>query len=256
MKAIGKEDWNSLYHDVISKDDNIVLDAVISVASDTDSRLGTLQLINSVPNIYGGFGIHPLYAKEYNPQTEIDLIQIMENPKTIAWGEIGLDYHEFGPQFSYAKPELQKSVFISQMKNAINLKKPIIIHTREAEEETFNLMKEYIPNDWKIDVHCYTDSLDFALKLLKEWENLYLGFSGVITFKSAHQLRQVVQSVPLEKLLIETDGPFLAPEPFRGKTGHPGYIPLIVSKIAEIKSLPPSTIYETTRINTRSIFGV
>jgi len=142
------------------------------------------------------------------------------------------------------------------MQHAIRLKKPIIIHTREAEKDTFDLMKQFIPKDWKIHVHCFTDSLNFCHQLLQEWENLYIGFTGIITFKNTQNIQGVVKEVPLDKLLLETDGPFMAPEPERGKVCHSGHIPLIVKRIAELKHMPVSQVYESARSNTTKMFGI
>ena len=127
----------------------------------------------------------------------------MKHSKTVAWGEIGLDYHVFEKE-NYAKPELQRRIFVDQMKHALQLKKPIVIHTREAEEETLSMMKSHLPRDWKIHVHCFTDSLPFAKRLLSEFDNLYIGFTGVITFKNSEVLQNVVKEIPLEKMLLET----------------------------------------------------
>ena len=142
------------------------------------------------------------------------------------------------------------------MEHAIRLKKPIVIHTREAEEDTFNMMKEYIPQDWKLHVHCFTDSSPFATKLIQEWPNLFIGFTGVVTFKNSLDLQHVVKEVPIDRLLLETDGPFMAPIPHRGKTCHPGHIPHIAKKIAELKATSIERIYEVCRKNTRTMYGV
>lgn len=114
-----------------------------------------------------------------------------------------MDYHKFEGK-NYAEPDLQKQIFVDQMKHAIAFSKPIVIHTREAEADTFRMMKEYIPRDWKIHVHCFTDSKQFAQQLMSEYPNLYIGFTGVITFKNSEKLREVVKSIPLERLLLET----------------------------------------------------
>jgi len=231
------------------------LEGCISVSSDSPSRPDTIRLINKFPNIHGVFGIHPLYAEQYTSICEQEILQAMSNSKTVAYGEIGLDYHIF-EGVDYAQPIEQKKIFEQQMKHAIDVKKPIVIHTREAEEDTFNMMKQYIPKSWKIHVHCYTDSLDFAKKLLSEWDNLYIGFTGVITFKNSKDLQNVAKELPLDKLLLETDGPFMAPIPFRGKTCHPGHIPYIAQQIAELKKVPVEEVYIAARHNTKAMYGI
>jgi TatD DNase family protein len=228
----------------------------ISVSSDVESQKETLKLIEEEEDIWGAFGIHPLYSEQFTLECEAFLLKTIPfNKKIVAWGEIGLDYHNF-PEKNYSKPELQKKIFIQQMKHAINLKKPIIIHTREAEQDTFNLMKIHIPKDWKIHVHCFTDSLKFAKKLLEEYPNLFIGFTGIITFKNSILLQNTVKEIPLSRILLETDGPFMTPVPYRGKICHPGYIPKIAEKIAELKQIPLEIVYEVTRKNTNLMYGI
>jgi len=234
----------------------VPFEGCISVSSDVETQQDTLSLINDVDCIYGAFGMHPLYCKDYTVEFEKNIQRLMSHPKVVAYGEIGLDYHRFEPQHQYAAPELQRRHFITQMQHALQYSKPIIIHTREAEEETLRLMKEHIPQDWKIHVHCFTDSLRFSQSLIREFDHLFLGFTGVITFHNATGLREVVKETPLDRLLLETDGPFMAPVPFRGQVCHSGHIPFIASKIAEIKNVSLETVYESTRQNTKTMYGI
>ena len=215
-----------------------------------------MRLSQTFDEVFGVCGIHPLYAGfnidfysyslvEYTPQSREEILNAMNDDNMVAYGEIGLDYHDFGPDYNYAGPELQKEIFISQMRDALDIGKPIVIHTREAEEDTLSLMKQYIPRDWKLHVHCYTDTLEFAQTLISEFDNLYIGFSGVITFKNARKLRNVVNELPIERILAETgfkvvdflrlDGPFMTPVPCRGTPAHPGHIPYIIESIAKTK---------------------
>lgn len=141
--------------------------------------------------------------EEYTLECEKKLLEVMKHPKTLAWGEIGLDYHKF-EGYNYAEPPLQKQIFKTQMEHAISLNKPIVIHTREAEEDTFQMMKEFIPRHWKLHVHCFTDSIQFAQQLIQEYPNLYIGFTGVITFKHSTKLEEIVKSVPIDRIVLET----------------------------------------------------
>ena len=132
----------------------------------------------------------------------------------------------------------------------------MVIHTREAEKETFEIMKRFIPKDHKIHVHCYTDSLEFARQLLLEWPtSLFLGFTGVICYPSASKLRKVVEQVPLDRLLLESDGPFLSPLPSQ-KVCHSALIPIVVDKISKIKNIAKDVIYTQTRINTKHMYSI
>lgn len=201
--------------------------------------------------VYGAFGIHPHDAQHYTPELELKLLATMNSAKTVAWGEIGLDYH-----YGLSPKDIQKQIFSRQIQRAIENKKPLIIHTREAEEDTLAIMQAEIPPDWKIHVHCFTSSLDMAEKLLAYFPNLCLGFTGIITFKNALELQNVAKAIPLDRFLLETDGPYLAPIPHRGKPAHPGHIPLIAEKMAELKGLDLKQIYQSARINTKRIYGI
>uniref|UniRef100_A0A6B2LDR2 TatD related DNase n=1 Tax=Arcella intermedia TaxID=1963864 RepID=A0A6B2LDR2_9EUKA len=258
IKNMGLSDFSDLAAEVdrTAAAHNARCEAFLSVASDTETRLPTLRLIQDHPNIYGSFAIHPLYAYEYTDQAEAEILQCVASPKAVALGEIGLDYHDFGPKYSYAQPPLQQRIFRAQMQHALRLQKPIIIHTREAEPDTMSLMKEFIPPDWPVHVHCFTDSKEFAMSLVREWRNLYIGFTGVVTFKNSKKICDVLKGVPLDRLLLETDGPFMSPEPYRGKVCHPGYVPFIVKKISEIHQTSVLDIYQHTRLNTTRIFGI
>eukprot|EP01127_Copromyxa_protea_P013621 TRINITY_DN3689_c0_g1_i2.p1 TRINITY_DN3689_c0_g1~~TRINITY_DN3689_c0_g1_i2.p1 ORF type:complete len:283 (-),score=49.95 TRINITY_DN3689_c0_g1_i2:27-875(-) len=247
--------WSSLttHFASQSKGHQAKLTGILSVSSDRASTQATLNLL-SCDNVYGAFGIHPLYAYEYE-EGEVEKVEAMEHPKAVAYGEIGLDYHKWPASYNYAQPDLQKKIFISQIKHALELQKPIIIHTREAEEDTMSIMKEYIPKDWKIHVHCFTDSLEFSQRLIAEWPNLWIGFAGVVTFKNSKALQKVAAELPLDRLLLETDAPFLTPEPYRGKTCHPGHTPLIAAKIAQLKGIDVGDVYKACRENTTKMYG-
>lgn len=224
------------------------LDAAIQICCDVNAFNETYKLME-YDQIYAAFGIHPHHATQYNNQVEKNLIEAMKHPKTVAWGEMGLDYH-----YTYAPKELQKEVFEQQIKCALKVNKPLVIHTREAEEDTLAIMKAHIPTDHPIHVHCFTSSLSFAEQILEYWSHLYIGFTGVITFASA--LDKVVRRVPLERILVETDAPFMTPVPHRGKVCHSGYIPLILDKIAQLKKIDSPTVYQTIRKNTKQIYRV
>jgi TatD DNase family protein len=221
----------------------------ISISCDPDSIEALTDLMQN-SSVYGAFGIHPHDAQHYNSELELRLVKTMAYEKTVAWGEIGLDYHyEFSPK------DIQKDIFARQIRKAIEVGKPLIIHTREAEEDTLAIMQSEIPIDWKIHVHCFTSSLIMAEKLLASFPNLCLGFTGIVTFKNALELQAVAIATPLERFLLETDGPYLAPIPHRGKPAHPGHIPLIAQKIAELKGVEVDEIYRSARENTRKIYG-
>lgn len=150
--------------------------------------------------------MHPLYCKQYDEKVERFLVTKLRDAKVVAFGEIGLDFHEFGAEYAYAGRELQLSVFERQLQLHAEhaRRKPLVIHCREAEEETFAMMSKYLDDDLMIDVHCYTSSLEFALRLLERFRNVYFGFTGIVTFRNSAQLCKVVEQIPLSRILIET----------------------------------------------------
>lgn len=222
----------------------------ITISCDPASIPATLALMTH-EGVHGSFGLHPHDAKAYSPGLEDILRQAMANPKTVAWGEIGLDYH-----YNMSPPDLQREVFARQIRMAVDCGKPLIIHTREAEQDTLDILVREAPRAWRIHVHCFTSSQDLARKLLDAFPNLRLGFTGIVTFKNAQDLQEVVKATPLDRLLLETDGPYLAPVPHRGKPAHPGHIPFIAQKIAELKGVPVEEVYRAARRNTRDVYGI
>eukprot|EP01080_Neovahlkampfia_damariscottae_P008399 gene8399-224_t len=210
---------------------------------------GTYEQILKNDKIFGAFGFHPHHAKYYNEDIEKRISKLLEHPKCIAYGECGLDYH-----YNHSTQDEQKNTFIKQLKIGVNSKKPIVVHSREAEKDTFDILKEYCPKDYKIHVHCFTDSVEFAKKLLKEFPNLYLGFTGVVTFSNSKNLESVVKDVPLSRILLETDGPYMAPNGFKIST--PYHIPFIAEKIAELKNMELTEVLNQIRKNTYDCYGI
>jgi TatD DNase family protein len=155
-----------------------------------------------------------------------------------------------------ARRETQAKTFIAQMALASELGAPIVVHTREAEEDTLRLMREHLPRDHRIHVHCFTSSAWLARELLAHFPNLCLGFTGVVTFKNAPEVREVVAETPLDRILLETDGPYMAPAPRRGEVAHPGHVPYIAAKIAEIKGVSIEEVFVAAREATRRVYGI
>jgi TatD DNase family protein len=222
----------------------------ITISCDPNSIEPAMTLMKN-PKVWGSFGIHPHDAQHYTPELEAKLELAMWHPKTVAWGEIGLDYH-----YDFSPREVQRQAFKEQINKGVELGKPLIIHTREAEADTLEIMLAEIPKHWKIHVHCFTSSPAMAERLLEHFPNLCIGFTGIVTFKNAQELQEVARITPLDRILLETDGPYLAPIPHRGKPAHPGHIPLIAEKIAELKGLSLEAVYSRTRQNTKKLYGI
>ena len=219
------------------------------VNHELDSRKG--DFINQGnPQIYGALGIHPHNANMYNDDMEECLKEHLKNPRVIALGEIGLDYH-----YNNSPQDIQKAVFERQCKLAVQLNMPIVIHTREAEQDTYEILEKAVPKDHKIHIHCYTDSWWLPEKVLPQWTNAYFGFTGVLTFKNSKVVQEVCSKIPLNRILSETDGPFMAPIPYRGKASNPGYIPFIVKKIAELHNADVKEAAAIIRQNCRDFYG-
>lgn len=219
---------------------------VLNCASNYESIEKTNKLTLENDFIYGALGIHPENADEFNNNVENEIINIINrNNKIIAIGEIGLDYYwDENPS-----KEIQIEVFKKQMKLAENLGLPVIIHDRDAHKDTLDIIKEF-PKVNGI-VHCFSGSTEFALECIKL--GYYIGIGGVVTFKNAKKLVEVVRNIPLDKILVETDCPYMAPEPNRGKRNKSDYIAYIIEKIAEIKEIEPKEVNLAVNDNFRRL---
>eukprot|EP01112_Ceratiomyxa_fruticulosa_P022388 TRINITY_DN8176_c0_g1_i3.p1 TRINITY_DN8176_c0_g1~~TRINITY_DN8176_c0_g1_i3.p1 ORF type:complete len:309 (+),score=59.67 TRINITY_DN8176_c0_g1_i3:115-1041(+) len=225
-------------------------DGCVCVVSSIKTFAATKNLTEIGDRVHGAYGVHPHEAKDFTDETEKELRECMAHPKTVALGEIGLDYH-----YNNSPPEVQREIFIRQLRIAVSVGKPIVIHTREAEDDTIAIMKEHVPREWHCHIHCFTSSLNLANAILDNFPNSFIGITGVVTFGSAQGVRDVVKAVPLTRLLLETDSPYMAPIPFRGKTCHSGYIPHVAAKIAEVKGVPLPEVLQVIRENTRKMYG-
>ena len=206
------------------------------------------QLSRQYSYIYAAVGSHPDAADEVNEQVLEEYRQLCAgNPKIKAIGEIGLDYH-----YEDIPRELQKKAFRMQMGLAQELKLPVIVHEREAHADALEVLDEF-PEVTGV-FHCYSGSAEMAKELVRRgW---YIGFTGVLTFKNAKKAVEVAQSIPLERLVLETDCPYMAPEPFRGKRNHPGYLYRMAEKLAEIKGMTVEQIEAATLENGKALYHI
>lgn len=237
---LNKEDYENLEEIIHHMRSNIM----IVSGADMNSNYQVVELCQKYPNIYGVIGIYPNEIEEYTIENKDWLKCHAKDPKIVGIGEIGLDYH-YGKEFM----EEQKRVFVDQIKLAREMNLPIVIHSRDAAQDTFDILKEYASN-MKIDIHCYSGSLELA----REYQKLgcKFGIGGVLTFKNANRLVEVVKELPLSCLLLETDSPYLTPEPFRGQKNEPYNIYYVAQKIAELKGISLETVLQETSLN--SIF--
>jgi TatD DNase family protein len=202
---------------------------------------GVLALAESHPNIYASVGVHPDYEQVHEPGVE-ELAELASHPKVLAIGETGLDYYRLKGDL-----EWQRQRFRNHIRAARQTAKPLIVHTREAAEDTLRIMAEENAAEAGGIMHCFTENLEVARRALAM--GFYLSFSGIVTFKNATQVKEVARAVPLERILIETDAPYLAPAPHRGKTNQPAYVKFVAEEIARLKSITFEEVAEATTSN-------
>ncbi len=204
---------------------------LITIGTDINDSRSAIALAGEHESIYAGVGIHPHEVKEVQDiaATQEILKSLAANKKVVAIGETGLDYH-----YLHSPAELQQQYFRMHIETAIALNLPIIIHTREAKEDTMNILKEYTGRVRGV-FHCFSGDMDMAEKALDM--GFYISFSGVITFNKAGSIIEIIKQVPLNRLLIETDAPYLTPHPFRGKRNEPAYVRYTAEKVAEVKGI-------------------
>lgn len=203
------------------------------------------EIAISNQGIYALVGIHPHDANIYDDGVERRLEELLKNDKVVGLGEIGLDYY-----YDNSPREKQREVFIRQLELARKIGKPVVIHSRDAFLETFEIIRDY-GKGLKGVFHCFSGSYESAMRVIKEL-GFYISLAGPVTFKNAREPLEVATRIPLEYLLIETDCPYLAPHPFRGKQNEPAYLPFIADRIGEVRGL---SIIEATVENTRRLFG-
>lgn len=230
---------------VLARAREVGITQLLQVGCNLDESRMVVALAESIPGVYASVGVHPHDANTVDEPTLDAIESLSSHPKVVAWGEMGLDFY-----YDNSPRDVQMEAFRAQMARAQKLDLPIVIHTRDAEPETLEVLKAF-PIKRGGHIHCFTGTLDMARELLKL--GFHIGFTGIITFKSAKELREVVAEVPLERILIETDSPYLAPIPHRGKRNEPAFVVEVAKKIAEIKGV---TIEEVVRITSENFFTV
>lgn len=237
------EDRESVLAELPSKGVKLVMLASSSVEDTVENS----ELSKQYGYVYAASGVHP-ESVETNPENYLEIVEktILENPKIRAVGEIGLDYHYEG-----FDRERQKELFCRQIELAQRLGMPIIVHSRDAAEDTLNILKKYKP---KGVVHCFSGSAETAEEILKL--GMYIGFTGVITFKNAKKAVRALEAVPLDRLLLETDCPYMAPVPFRGKRCDSSMILYTAQKAAEIKGVTLEELLDTTLENGKRMYNI
>lgn len=214
-------------------------------ASDIDI---VAELASKYENVYGLLGVHPSEVKDWTDDLIDKIKECAKSPKIVGIGEIGLDYY-WDKSFN----DLQKEVFIKQINLANELNFPISVHDREAHKDSFDIVTEFNKNSIVI-MHCFSGSVEFMHECVKQgW---YIAIGGVVTFKNAIKMKEVAKEVPLDKLLIETDAPYLTPVPYRGKTNQPAYVKYVAEEIANLRNTSFEEIDEQTTKNAKLVFKI
>ena len=232
---------------VIQRSKDIGIEKLLTISTSLESFSRVKEIVNKDEIIFGTIGIHPHETNKDKVNSELIVKYINENKKIIGIGETGLDFH-----YKNSDKKNQLDSFRIHIEASLKTNKPLIIHSREAEDETFNILNEFKNEKLKILMHCFTGSQKFSEKLLSF--NTFFSASGIITFKNSNDLQNTFKSLPLDRILIETDSPFLAPVPNRGKKNEPSFIEFTASKLAEIKGLEKNEIKKITTKNFNKLF--
>ena len=219
---------------------------VLCVAVNLPELPSVLEMAERYPNIFASVGVHPDYEDTPEPSVA-QLVELARHPKVIAIGETGLDYYRLQGDL-----EWQRERFRTHIRAARECGKPLIIHTRSAAEDTLRIMREENAQQCGGVMHCFTETWDVAQAALEL--GFYISFSGIVTFKNATQIKQVAQQMPLSQMLVETDSPYLAPVPFRGKLNHPALVKHVAEHIADLRGESFATIAEATTANFFRLF--
>jgi len=226
------------------------IDIVLNIGADLKTSKASVKLAQKYDNIFAVVGVHPHDAKDVDENYIQQLRELAKEEKVVAIGEIGLDYY-----YDNSPRDIQRKIFTEQINLAKELNLPIVIHTRDAAQETFDILKE-AASDGSIKgvMHCYSGSVEMALEYIKL--GFYISIGGPVTFKKSRVSKEVAVAIPLDKLLIETDSPYLTPEPYRGKRNEPMFVKYTAETIAEVRGISVEELGEVTSRNVKELFRI
>ena len=228
------------------------IEKVVNVCASIDGLQNTVAMMEKYPFVYGAVGVHPDDADKMTQETLDEIRRLSHLDKMVAIGEIGLDYYWHKEKEEH---EIQQKMFRAQLDIAREEKMPFMIHSRDAAEDTLNIIREYMNGGmYGGIIHCFSYSKEIAAEYLKM--GLYLGIGGVVTFENAKKLKEVVKYAPLSQIVLETDSPYLAPKPNRGKRNSSLNLPYVVRMIAELKEVTEEEVISVTRENARTLLGI
>lgn len=233
--------------DILARASELGVQRFVTIAVSPDNLATVRGLADQHESVYATQGVHPHEASSYNAEIGQRIREGAQHGKVVAIGEIGLDYH-----YDNSPRDQQWQAFGEQLQIALDMNLPIVVHTRDADEDTMAIFREFSGKGLRGVIHSFTSSPELARFCLAE--GFHLGFNGIITFNRADNVRAVLAETPLDRILLETDAPFLTPVPFRGKENAPFYLPLVAHKVAEVKHAEPTDVVTRTTANAEALF--
>ncbi|SEN82460.1 TatD DNase family protein [Mesobacillus persicus] len=246
---LNAEQFNDDLQEVIERAQAEGITKMVVVGFDRPTITKAIELCETYEFIFASVGWHPVDAIDMQPEDLEWLRELSAHPKVVAIGEMGLDYH-----WDKSPKEIQKEVFKQQIQLAKEVKLPIIIHNREATADIVEILRTEGADEVGGIMHCYSGSVEIAKECIDM--NFYISLGGPVTFKNAKKPKEVAEAIPLERLLIETDCPYLAPHPYRGKRNEPAYVKLVAEQIAELKGISYEEVAKATTENAKKLFGI
>lgn len=234
---------------VISNAKTFGVEKIIIPSVNRDSFERVIEISNKYDEVYCALGIHPTEAQKAEDKDFNKILELASDRKVVAIGECGLDYY-----WDKSFVNEQKEIFAKQLTIAKQLKKAIIVHDREAHKDTYDIICGNIKDEIPVVMHCFSGSLEFAKECVKK--GFYIALGGVVTFKNAKKAHEIAKEIPLEYLLLETDAPYLTPEPYRGKRNEPAYVKFVAETIAQIREISFDEVAQATTKNAKNVFGI
>ena len=225
------------------------VEVIVNIGTNLRSSRRVVELADQFENLYATVGLHPHEASDCTPAMLDEFRQMTELETVVAVGEVGLDFH-----YDNSPRPVQKTVFADFIHLAAETDMPLVVHSREAEQATVDLMREHMADGQRAVLHCFGSDLNFARFGMER--GLLFGVGGTLTFPKAGALRSIIDKVPLEQIILETDCPYLAPQPKRGKTNEPAYIPMIADELAQLKGVDIAEVADVTTANSRAFYGL
>lgn len=241
------EAFKSDYREVIKRAQENDVRGIINVGSNLATSKKAIEIAKEYPDVYAAVGLHPIHVKDEDFD-EAAFLKLAKNKKVVALGETGLDYY-----YDKSTVDLQKEVFQKILRLASVVSKPVILHSRDASEDVLSILMQE-RSETRGVMHCFQGGWPYAKMILDL--GLYISFTGLITFSKNYETFEVIENIPLERLLVETDCPYMTPEPYRGKRNEPAYVIEVAKKIAEIKKIPLEKVAEQTSRNAIDLFGL